>query len=98
MLLLYSSIKLLAEVALLALLGQWLLGLLAGEKRERNAVYQVFQIVTAPILKGIRLVTPRVVIDRHIPIAAFALLVVVWIAATLGKISHCLSIGVEQCR
>lgn len=98
MLLLYSSIKLLAEIALLALLGQWLLGLLAGAKRDRNLIYQMFEIVTRPVVRGARFLTPRVVLDRHVPLAAFALLVVVWIGATLGKISYCLRIGVEHCR
>ena len=36
MLLLVSIFKLVAEIALLALLGQWVLGLLAGAKREQN--------------------------------------------------------------
>ena len=50
MLLLISSVKLIAEIALLSLLGQWILGLLAGQKREQNLFYQVLQVLTRPEL------------------------------------------------
>jgi hypothetical protein len=46
MLLAITAVKLLAEIALLALVGRWLLGLLAGAKREGNVFYQVLSIVT----------------------------------------------------
>ncbi len=98
MLLLAASIKLVAEVALLALLGQWVLGLLAGRRRQENLFYQLLQVVTTPIVKAVRLVTPRFVLDRHIPIAAFLLLTIVWLAATVAKINICLQIGVQACR
>jgi len=98
MLLIVSSIKLVAEIALMALAGQFLLGLLAGAKREKNFFYRLLQVLTKPFVKGMRLITPRAVIDRHIPLAAFVLLAMVWVMATLMKINVCLEIGVEQCR
>ena len=97
MLFLISSVKLVAEIALLALAGQFVLGLLAGARRESNLFYQLFQIVTNPVVKGVRFITPRLVLDRHIPLAAFALLLLLWVAATVGKISYCVRIGVQQC-
>lgn len=98
MLLFVSSVKLVAEIALLALAGQFLLGLLAGNKRESNFFYKLLQVLTGPFVKGMRAITPRVVIDRHIPLAAFVLLSTVWVVSTLLKINICLQIGVEQCR
>lgn len=98
MLLFVSILKLVAEIALLALAGQWLLGLLAGARREQNLFYQLLQVMTKPFVKGARLVTPKMVIDQHIPLVAFLVLVFVWVAATIGKISICLEIGVQQCR
>jgi hypothetical protein len=98
MLLLISSIKLVAEIALLALVGQFLLGLLAGAKKETNFFYKLLQVLTGPFVKGMRLIAPRVVLDRHIPMAAFLFLAMVWIASTIVKINLCLQIGVEQCR
>jgi hypothetical protein len=98
MLLLVSSIKLVAEIALLALAGQFLLGLMAGQKRESNFFYKLLQVLTGPFVKGMRLITPRVVIDRHIPLAAFVLLSMLWVLSTIVKINVCLQIGIEQCR
>lgn len=98
MLLFVSAVKLVAEIALMALAGQFLLGLLAGQKRDTNIFYQLLQVMTKPFVKGMRLVTPKVVIDRHIPLAAFVALAMVWVVTTITKINLCLQIGVEQCR
>ncbi len=98
MLLLASSVKLVAEIALLALAGQWVLGLLAGSKRDQNLFYRLLQVLTNPFVKTMRLITPRFVLDRHIPLAAFVLLASVWLVATIAKINLCLQIGVQACR
>lgn len=93
-----STIKLIAEIALLALLGQWLLGLLAGAKREQNLFYQILQIIGRPFVSVARLLTPKLVLDRHVPLVAFLLLLFVWLGATIYKIQTCLQIGVELCK
>lgn len=98
MLLLVEMLKLLAEIALLCLAGQWVLGLLAGAKREKNAVYQLFQVLTKPLIAAARLVSPRVVLDRHLPLVAFLLLSFVWVIATITKIDICVRIGVHLCK
>lgn len=98
MLLLISSVKLISEIALLSLLGQWILGLLAGQKREQNLFYQVLQVLTRPFVRATRFITPRFVLERHLPLVAFLLLGFVWIAATVAKINHCLTIGVHLCQ
>jgi hypothetical protein len=91
-------LKLLAEIALLALAGQWVLGLLAGAKKEQNLFYQVFQIVTKPLVAGARFISPRVVLDRHVPLVAFLVLFFVWLVATITKINICVQIGVHLCK
>ncbi len=98
MLTLVSILKLIAEIALLALAGQWVLGLLAGAKRDQNMFYQLLQVVTRPFVSGARMVTPKVVIDRHVPLVTFFLLLFVWIGATIAKINICVQIGVELCK
>lgn len=93
-----STLKLIAEIALLALFGQWVLGLLAGAKKDRNLFYQILQIVGKPFVVAARFITPKQIIDRHVPLVAFLLLLFVWIAATLMRIRICLEIGVELCK
>ncbi|MDP3168316.1 MAG: hypothetical protein Q8N06_23045 [Hydrogenophaga sp.] len=87
-----------AEIALLALFGQWVLGLLAGAKRDTNLFYQILQIVGKPFVVAARVITPKQVIDRHVPLVAFLLLLFIWVAATVMKIRTCLEIGVELCK
>lgn len=98
MLFVASTLKLIAEIALLALFGQWVLGLLAGAKRDSNLFYQILQIVGKPFVVAARFITPKQVIDRHVPLVAFLLLLFVWIASTLMRIRICLDIGVELCK
>lgn len=99
MLLFISAVKLIAEIALLALAGQWILGLLAGQKRDQNIFYQILQQVGRPFVLVARLVTPRkVVLERHLPLVAFLLLAFLWVGVTLLKVSHCLKIGVQLCQ
>ncbi|OOG44465.1 hypothetical protein B0B52_06900 [Polaromonas sp. A23] len=93
-----STLKLIAEIALLALLGQWILGLLAGARKDTNLFYQILQIVGKPFVVASRFITPKQIIDRHVPLVAFLLLLFIWIAATLMKIRICLEIGVELCK
>lgn len=98
MLALASTVKLVSEIALMALLGQWLLGLLAGAKKEQNLFYQALEIIGRPFVWMARLLTPKLVLDRHVPLVAFLLLVFVWLGATIYKIQTCLQIGVELCK
>jgi hypothetical protein len=98
MLLLASAIKLIVEIALMALVGQWVLGLLAGQKRDTNLFYQLLSVMTRPFVKATRLITPRLVIDAHIPLVTFLLLAMIWVVATYIRISICLEIGVHLCR
>lgn len=98
MLLLVTSIKLVVEIALMAFAGQWLLGLLAGKKRDTNVFYQLLKVMTDPFVKGMRWITPRVVIDRHVPLATFLVLTFVWLFVTAARIQLCLGTGVNLCR
>ncbi len=98
MLLLVTSVKLIAEIALMAFIGQFLLGLLAGQRRESNLFYKVLKTMTDPFTKVTRLITPRIVLDRHIQLAAFLSMVFIWVFATAFKINLCAQIGIEQCR
>jgi hypothetical protein len=97
-LLLVNILKTIAEIALMALVGQWLLGLLAGSKRDTNFFYRVLDVMTRPFVRLARLLSPRIVLDRHVPLVAFLLLAFGWLVLTVTKINICVEIGVEQCK
>ncbi len=98
MLFLVTTLKLIAEIALMALLGQWVLGLLAGAKRDKNLFYQILQILGRPFVAVARMVSPKVVVERHLPLVAFLLLAFAWLGVTVLKIQICLQVGVEHCK
>jgi hypothetical protein len=79
-------LKALTEVAGVAFLGQGLLWVLAGAKRDQNIVYNLFKTLTSPVTRFTRAITPRVIIDAHIGLVAFFLLVVIWVVLTAFKI------------
>ncbi|MCK9389149.1 MAG: hypothetical protein M0Q22_12270 [Sulfuritalea sp.] len=88
-LLVLGVLRALAEVAMLFLLGQGLLALLAGSRRHDNTMYKLFLIVTGPVVKAMRMVTPRQIIDKHVPFIAFAVLFWLWIALAYLKKLYC---------
>lgn len=98
MLVLISAVKLVCEIAILSLLGQWLVGVLAGARREQNWVYSLFRVLTGPFTKTVRRVTPKIVIDRHVPLATFVVLIMLWVMVTVAKIQTCLAVGVQACQ
>ena len=65
------------EVALMAILGQGALFILAGARREQNFVYTLLKTVTAPIMKATRFVAPRFMVDAHIGFLALFLLLLI---------------------
>ena len=79
-------LKALIEVAGVALFGQGVLWVIAGAKRDQNAVYGIFKTITSPVMKMTRRITPRVVLDQHIGLVAFLLLAVLWMVLTAFKI------------
>lgn len=87
--LLVSILRTLVEVAGFALLGQGALAILAGKYREQNLFYRTLRIVTGPVVRAVRFITPRIILDAHIPVLAFFLLFWLWIVLALAKRHLC---------
>jgi uncharacterized protein YggT (Ycf19 family) len=86
-------LKAINEIALLSLLGQGILFLFAGAKRDSNPVYFLFKTLTSPVMKFARLVTPRFVLDQHIGFVALFLLLVAEALLIAAKIYLYLEAG-----
>ncbi len=79
-------LKALTEIAGVALLGQGVLWVIAGAKRDKNVVYGIFKTLTSPVMKVTRAITPRIILDQHLGLVAFFLLAVLWVVLTAYKI------------
>ena len=80
-------LKAMNEIALMALLSQGALFVLAGSKREGNFVYFILKTLTMPVMKFARLITPRVILDQHIGWVALLLLLLAEALLIIAKIT-----------
>ena len=74
------------EVALMALLGQGALYILAGSRRDTNLVYSMLKTITAPIIKATRWIAPRFIVDQHIGFLALFFLLLLEAILILLKV------------
>lgn len=102
MLFIVTAVKLLAEVALLSLIGRWLLGAwltrLNPGQTAGNPFLWVLTTLSAPPVWLVARLTSRWVHSRHHLKMALGLTALVWILATFLKIRFCVDAGMELCR
>lgn len=84
-----SALKAVVEIAGMALLAQGLTGLIAGKSRQENFVYRIFQVVTAPIYKSARIISPRFIADAHLGLASFFIVFWLWVGLIFAKAYVC---------
>lgn len=93
-----NVVQLVLYIALLALLGQGVLHVLAGARRDQNVFYQLLRVVPRPFTALVRRLTPARLGDGAVAWLTFLLLALGYGVVTLEKISLCLRIGVALCR
>lgn len=84
-----SLLRVLVEVPLFAFIGQGLLALLAGRRRQENPIYRLFGIVTAPVLRCLRPFVSKGFATGRLSFLAFALLFLLWILLAYVKRGLC---------
>jgi hypothetical protein len=87
--LLVSILRALVEVAGFALLGRGAVAVLAGKYREQNLFYRILRTISQPAVRAVRLITPRVILDAHVPMLTFFLLFWLWVALALLRRHLC---------
>lgn len=90
--------KSLIELSLMFIVGRFILGLLAGAKRQTNVFWQLLDVAAKPALWLTRRLSPKLILDRHIPLAAASWLIVVWVLVVKVKIDLCLELGATACQ
>ena len=90
--------KSLIELSLMFIVGRFILGLLAGAKRQTNVFWQLLDVATKPVLWLTRRVSPKLILDQHIPLAAARWLIVAWVLVVKVKIDLCLQLGAAACQ
>jgi len=96
-----NVVQLVLYIALLALVGQGVLYVLAGPRRESNFFYKLLQVLSKPFTLPIRKITPRQVADQHVPIVTFFFLVILYAVVTFERADLCVTsnmVGQAGCR
>jgi cytochrome b561 len=96
-----NIVQVVLYVALLALMGQGVLYVLAGPKRETNLFYTLLRVVSKPFTVPMRKITPRQVADHHVPIVTFLLLVILYAIVSFERADLCITsnmVGQPGCR
>ena len=88
----------LIELSLMFIVGRFILGLLAGAKRQTNVFWQLLDVAAKPALWLTRRISPKLILDRHIPLAAASWLIVAWVLVVKIKIDLCLQLGAAACQ
>ena len=90
--------QLVLYIPLLALVGQGILFVLAGQRRQSNFFYQLLQLLSKPFTFVVRRITPAKVADHHVPVVTFFLVSILYVIVTLERINLCVQLGMEVCR
>ena len=90
--------KSLIELSLMFIVGRFVLGLFAGAKRQTNVIWQLLDVLAKPALWLTRRVSPKLILDQHIPLAAASWLLIAWVLVVKVKIDLCLQLGAAACQ
>ena len=91
-------LKSLIELSLMFVVGRFILGLLAGAKRQTNVFWQLLDLASKPSLWLTRRVSPKLILDQHIPLATVSWLIIAWVLVVMVKIDLCLQVGAAACQ
>lgn len=76
---LIGALRAIVEMLGLCLIGQGFLHLLAGRRRQQNAIYRFFDLLTAPPRKLTTKLLPTEASGKAVGVLTFLLLFILWI-------------------
>jgi len=88
---LLSMLLALVQVALYLFLGRGAMWIFGGSKRDQNFISQLFKKGTDPLIKATRLITPKFILDKHLPFVTILLLVWIGLAVIHFRRVACLA-------
>jgi len=91
-------VKSLIELSFMFIVGRFLLGLLAGANRDNNVFWQLLDVASKPALWITRKISPKLILDQHIPLATSSWLLISWVLVVQYKIELCLEMGIASCQ
>jgi hypothetical protein len=88
---LLSMLLALVQVALYQFAGRAAMWVFAGANRDKNFIYQLLKKGADPLVKATRFITPKFVIDRHVPFVTVILMVLIGLMVIHFRRTICLA-------
>lgn len=85
MLFLIAALRAIIEMLGLCLIGQGMLALLAGSKRQVNPIYRLFALITHAPRRVVAHLLPKAAGEKTIGICCFVVLFCLWIGLALMR-------------
>jgi uncharacterized protein YggT (Ycf19 family) len=73
------------------LVAQLIVALFNWNRRHQNVIYGFFAVLTRPFVRLTRAITPRIVVDQHVPLVTFLLLFLAYFVVVILLYKVCLS-------
>jgi hypothetical protein len=67
------------------LVGQFVVYVLSFGRHEQNSVYRGMRFLSSPVVNLVRHITPKTVIDKHVPVVTFFLAFWAWVFVAFFK-------------
>lgn len=80
-----GALRAVVEMLGLCLIGQGVLHLLAGQRRQQNAIYRFFDLLTAPPRQLAAMLLPARTSGGVVGVVAFGLLFILWIGLAWAR-------------
>lgn len=80
-----TTLRVLVEIALFALIGQGILAVLPGVDRQHNFFYLVLKTIASPAWRVARWMSPRFVLDSHVGWVALFITGALWLGLAVLK-------------
>lgn len=95
-------VQLLIAIPLLAILGQgvvWILARAFGQPPETNIFYRLLKTIASPVVRAVRFITPRFIIDARLPFVALSLLLVgyLWVMLAISSLCERHGLAIASC-
>ncbi len=74
------------EVAMLLVLARSMVFAMSLGRHDQNPVHRVLKLATRPVDRLARVMSPRLILDQHLPVVSFFLLFWLWIALVMAKV------------
>jgi len=95
-------VQVLIAIPLLAIVGQgfvWILARGFGQPPDTNFFYRLLKLIASPVVRVMRYITPRFIVEERLPLVALSLLLVgyLWVMLAIARVCERHGLAYARC-